>query len=73
MSDYVYEAKYSSCAVCGRFVAPVDGPAVMQVCETCLEGGRVDRWEDYFDKRRPADPLRRQPVKSPVTHPGWVP
>ena len=50
MSDYVYEAKYSSCAVCGRFVEPVDGPAVMPVCDTCFDDGRVDGWDDWSDK-----------------------
>ena len=50
MSDYVYEAKYSSCAVRGRFVEPVDGPAVMPVCDTCFDDGRVDGWDDWSDK-----------------------
>ena len=49
MSDYVYEKKYSSCAVCGRFVEPVDGPAVMPVCDACFDAGRVDGWDDYSD------------------------
>ena len=52
MSDYVYEAKYSSCAVCGRFVEPVDGPAVMPVCDTCFDDGRVDGWDDRSEERR---------------------
>ena len=49
MSDYIYEMKYSSCAVCGRFVEPVDGPAVMPVCDACFDAGRVDGWDDYSD------------------------
>ncbi len=50
MSDYHYERKYSSCAVCGRFVAPTqDGTKVMPVCDSCFDAGRVDGWDDYSD------------------------
>ena len=50
MSDYHYERKYSSCAVCGRFVAPTqDGTKVMPVCDSCFDAGSVDGWDDYSD------------------------
>ena len=49
MSDYVYEQKYSSCAVCGRFVEPLATGKIMPVCDACFDSGRVDGWDDYSD------------------------
>jgi hypothetical protein len=49
MSDYHYEKKFSSCAVCGRFVEPLGSGKIMPVCDECFDSGRVDGWDDYSD------------------------
>jgi len=45
MSDYHYEMKYSSCAVCGRFVEPDMRAATVSCCDACFDAGRVNVWD----------------------------
>ncbi len=49
MSDHHYERKYSSCAVCSRFVEPLTSGKIMPVCDDCFDSGRVGGWDDYSD------------------------